>query len=496
MKNESFLLFSSELVFDGLDSEVMTFVGPEAELTESHITLIAGANGTSKSRILATIVEQICVLQSKRAAQDTRQYKSNARGHGLQCTGFSTLRNGHPTKYSESTHGDKLLSDLALPSRVLVLSNLVMDKFHFAKKKSERDDFYHYLGVRQATNLTTTGSMDRSVSEAVLNIAANVEKLELFQEWIELVFSSKRGLGLNFPKLKTKDINELRSSDDKEGVVKDKYTRRVGRGRSIENKPEQLEEMTKNITELFEFLNRKVTEYSGLENLGKNNKDLVLPLSMFTAEDGLFLTRLPLLLASASKAGYAWWPSLCIEDEPWLHFNQLSSGEQNILSVGAKLIAYARPGCLIAIDEPEVSLNVAWQQHYTDLVRRSLVNSPGSHVLIATHSPHFISSLPMGVASVVMIEKRQSNLHFKTVDARFEGWGAESVLYQVLGIPSASSFLFHRDLGKVLAHIQDGGKDRSVIENFLSAAEKIDFQGIEPLEEVIKEISSYAEELN
>ena len=176
--------------------------------------------------------------------------------------------------------------------------------------------------------------------------------------------------------------------------------------------------------------------------------------------------------------------------------NQLSSGEQNLISVGAKIIAYAEPGCFIAIDEPEVSLNIAWQQHYTDLIIRLLIHAPGSHVLIATHSPPLIASLPLGSASVVTVEKINNSYSFKTTDALFEGWGAAAVLYQVLGIPSASSFIFNRKLANVLKHIQEGGEDRSLIASFLDSAYKLDYRGIEPLDEVITEIENYLGEIS
>lgn len=213
-------------------------------------------------------------------------------------------------------------------------------------------------------------------------------------------------------------------------------------------------------------------------------------------KDKYLVADLPYLISNASKAGYFLSPTLCFEGSSWIQFNELSSGEQNILSVGAKLIAYATPGCLIAIDEPEISLNVAWQQHYTDLIHQSLANAPKSHVLIATHSPHLINSLAKNSASVIIVDKVDSKLVFKTVDAQFEGWGSESVLYDVLGIPSASSFLFNQELAKVLRHIQDGGKDKKIISEFLKKASRLDFAGIDPLKELIAEIEDYSREIN
>lgn len=260
-------------------------------------------------------------------------------------------------------------------------------------------------------------------------------------------------------------------------------------------RPFQLTTLKKKITELFEFLIRKFTVYSKVQKETRDESQVVLRLSALTKIEKIKLTQLPLLLTAAARVGYSPWPSLCFESSPWLQFNQLSSGEQNLLSVGAKIIAHARPGCLIAIDEPEISLNVAWQQHYTDLILKSLSHSPGSHVLIATHSPHFIASVPAGKSSVVLVERNQKNLSFKTMDSHFEGWGAEAILYQVLGIPSASSFLFERELAKVLRHIQDDGTDKNLIKNFITLASKLDFAGIEPLEDVVGEIKIYLEGL-
>jgi hypothetical protein len=498
MSFESFLLEKAELKFDNSGSSTVSFLGPGAEKNETHITLIAGANGTSKSRILASLVEQFCDLkQLQRINSKSSRRHSPSGMHGLLCTRMSTLRNGQLSEFQAGIHFDseEPFPHFTLPSRILVLSNLVMDKFHFPKGGQAENQFYHYLGVRQATNLTTTGSLDRSVTEAVLSIASDEERLGAFQAWIELVFSGSRELALQFHRLRKSEIEEFLKVDDKIKFIHKRIQRRMDSGRSVKL-DERIEKIAQDVIEIFNFLKEKASEYQAPDIRGKKQSDLLLQLSMLSDEDKARLAKLAPLFLSASRAGYSAWPSLCFEVNSWLQFNQLSSGEQNILSVGAKLIAYARPGCLIAIDEPEVSLNVAWQQHYTDLVRRSLVHSPGSHVLIATHSPHLIASLSMGSASVVMIEKEKEMLSFKTVDARFEGWGSESVLYQVLGIPSASSFLFHRELAKVLTHIQNGGLDKNLIGNFLQIAKKIDFAGIDPLEEVVAEIISYAEKLD
>jgi len=498
MEANSFLVEAIELEFENAGHRHVALLGPAADKQRTHISLIVGANGTSKSRLLASLVEQLCEIQARRTKKETHRRFSASGTHGLLCTGLSILANGQPSQGVITQHDDPdvVMEPPALPSRILVLSNLVMDKFHFPKEDTNEVQFYHYLGVRQATNLTTTGSLERSVSEAVLRMAADPDRLDSFQSWVGLLFGGSRELAFQFPKLKRSEITQLLDTPDKTAYVLERMRRRLGSVRSNLENEDIANEIAHQVTQLFEFIADKVTEYQTTKKNGRQQTEPFLRLSTLRARDRIRLSQMAPNFSAAQRAGFSAWPSICLEASPWLSLNQFSSGEQNMLSVGAKLIAYSSPGCLVAIDEPEVSLNVAWQQHYTDLIQRSLSHAPGSHVLIATHSPHLIASAPAGNATVVLVEKTERLPSFKTVDADFEGWGAESVLYQVLGIPSASSHLFNKELAQVLKHLQNGGKDQSLIDNFLKKAARLDFQGIEPLEEVIAEIRNYRESLN
>ncbi len=68
---------------------------------------------------------------------------------------------------------------------------------------------------------------------------------------------------------------------------------------------------------------------------------------------------------------------------------KLSSGEQHQLVLFFELLFELKPNALILIDEPELSLHVAWQKKFiSDLQRIILLN--GFDVLLATHSPQLI----------------------------------------------------------------------------------------------------------
>ena len=72
-----------------------------------------------------------------------------------------------------------------------------------------------------------------------------------------------------------------------------------------------------------------------------------------------------------------------------LLLEQLSSGEKELLLLYFRLIFQTEPNMRILIDEPEISLHIAWQQKFVpDLKKIAKLNNFSA--IIATHSP-FIS---------------------------------------------------------------------------------------------------------
>ena len=53
------------------------------------------------------------------------------------------------------------------------------------------------------------------------------------------------------------------------------------------------------------------------------------------------------------------------------------------------LIIQAQKSTIILIDEPEISLHIAWQQRFIEIVQK-IAKCYGYQVIIATHSPAII----------------------------------------------------------------------------------------------------------
>jgi len=73
-----------------------------------------------------------------------------------------------------------------------------------------------------------------------------------------------------------------------------------------------------------------------------------------------------------------------------LNLDQLSSGEQHEVVLLYELIFKTRPGILVLIDEPEISLHITWQKEFLDDLLR-IIEIQNFQVLIATHSPSIIN---------------------------------------------------------------------------------------------------------
>ena len=67
----------------------------------------------------------------------------------------------------------------------------------------------------------------------------------------------------------------------------------------------------------------------------------------------------------------------------------LSSGEQHEIVMWYELLFMAPKKSLILIDEPEISLHVAWQENYIENLLE-ILKILDIHIIVATHSPQII----------------------------------------------------------------------------------------------------------
>ncbi|WP_207847812.1 MULTISPECIES: AAA family ATPase [unclassified Pseudomonas] len=79
------------------------------------------------------------------------------------------------------------------------------------------------------------------------------------------------------------------------------------------------------------------------------------------------------------------------DDNQVTPFLELSSGEQQILSLIVKVLSYAQKDIIFLIDEPEISLHVSWQNSIPFILEK-ISTSFKCDFVVATHSPLLIAS--------------------------------------------------------------------------------------------------------
>lgn len=93
-----------------------------------------------------------------------------------------------------------------------------------------------------------------------------------------------------------------------------------------------------------------------------------------------------------------------IKDNEKLLLSNASSGEQCLLFNFLSISSEISDNSLVLIDEPELSLHPAWQEKFIYLLDKMFNDYYGCHFIIATHSPHIVSSLPEENSYLLNIE--------------------------------------------------------------------------------------------
>ncbi|MDO4606009.1 MAG: AAA family ATPase [Bowdeniella nasicola] len=77
------------------------------------------------------------------------------------------------------------------------------------------------------------------------------------------------------------------------------------------------------------------------------------------------------------------------DSEKPIDLEMLSSGEQHEIILMTDLLLNVSPGTVVLIDEPEISLHIAWQMEFINDVR-NIAETVGFQFVVATHSPQLI----------------------------------------------------------------------------------------------------------
>jgi predicted ATPase len=367
----------------------------------NRFTVVLGPNGTGKSQLLRSIAE----------VQRAGSAKSEAHALDLQA-GFR----------SEEA-----------PPVLLVLSNMVTDVF---VNTSKRRDSYRYLGLRQASNNTSTGALRDVTSAAILQCFMSSDDGHRLGPVLKALGGNR--FFASFERTRTRS----KLAGASELVDKFLHSLELDDDRSHHTSSDAL------LTELRDF-DASVPRNGEVFDLDAPELRSFWNISARFQLEAMDLIRLLRRLGFANIRVHVRLGDRVVD------LDALSTGQLLLLSTFARVAAHVSPGSLVIIDEPEAGLHPNWQSEWIPLMRATIPAEYGCHLFIATHSPYLVSD-----ADDVLVPGEEWGT-FVQFDEPYQGRSVENILYRVFEARVAGNLMVEDDLRTLVQLISSSSPEHS-----------------------------------
>ena len=328
-------------------------------------------------------------------------------------------------------------------SRPLILgvSNLVIDSF---PKPRAWNDSYRYLGLRQANNTVSTGSLESSFGPFIVELMA--------------VWASDINVDI-YPVLRQVGVNEYL-------VIVAKQRLKDPNGNVVDLESALSRFGTKLPSQASTALHEELKDLSGWiydrQDLG-DARELGQRISRLS----LYFDLPPAIILAALRLAYGVRFEVQFDGRKSSVENTLSAGQAMLLSMVLRIMAAIRPGSLVLIDEPETGTHPDWQSSFIPLLKKVLPPIADSHFFIATHSPYLVSD-----ASDVLIAS--GNRQLEEISADVRGMSLESILYRVFETRVVGNAEVESDLSRVLSWMSSSLPGTPLPADLLEAVGRLD----------------------
>lgn len=367
----------------------------DSDATESHrFTVILGPNGTGKSQLLRSIAER------------HRARSSKSEIHALEP--FPDTHSGNA------------------PSTLLVLSNMVTDVF---VNTSRRRDSYRYLGLRQASNNTSTGALRDVTSAAILQCFVHADGSHRLRPVLEAIGGDQFFVSFERTRARPKLAQGESELVNKflAGLELDDRRSHYTSGEALLTELRDFDASVPHSGEVFDFDAPELVSFWSIA-------------ARFQLE-AMDMIRVLRRLGFANVRVHVQLGNRLVD------LDTLSTGQLLLLSTFARVAAHVGPGSLVIIDEPEAGLHPNWQSAWIPLMRATIPTEYGCHLFIATHSPYLVSD-----ADDVLVPGEEWGT-FVQFDEPYQGRSVENILYRVFGARIAGNLMVEDDLRTLVQFI-------------------------------------------
>lgn len=369
----------------------------DSDSTKGHrFTVVLGPNGTGKSQLLRSIAEKYRVgsAKSEEQALDPADTRPEDR-----------------------------------PSRLLVLSNLVTDVF---VNTSKRQDAYRYLGLRQASNNTSTGALRDVTSAAILECFKFSDETHRLGPVLDALGGDQFFAGFERTRARSKAAQDEFKLVSRfiDGLELDDSRSHYASSEALLNELRHFDASIPRTSKVFDF---DAPELAFFWSISARFQLEPLDLIRLLRRLGFANVRIHLRLGDRD-----------------VDLDALSTGQLLLLSTFARVAANAAPRSLVIIDEPEAGLHPNWQSAWIPLMRATIPAEYGCHLFIATHSPYLVSD-----ADDVLVPGEEWGT-FVPFNEPYQGRSVENILYRVFGARVAGNLMVENDLRTLVQLISHG----------------------------------------
>jgi len=127
----------------------------------------------------------------------------------------------------------------------------------------------------------------------------------------------------------------------------------------------------------------------------------------------------------------------CKDIDEFIYFEQLSEGQQQLITIMGLILISSNEETLFLFDEPDTHINPNWQRNYLKLIRKINYKNHRNHIFIATHSPFLVQAYENNV-DLLLFKKSDNNIVIDTENYSFKNWRIDQVLMsEYFDLPSS-----------------------------------------------------------
>lgn len=387
----------------------------EQELT----SILIGRNGTGKSNVIEALVIIFSDLDLKKAPSFSYRIEYNCNACNIQIEAnskdkkYEIWADGKKMPLSKFLFEDKNGIKVFLPKHIFAYYSGPSNRLEMRFDKHQ-EKFYRELlnGQERALRPFFYARLIHSyfVLLSFFSFYDEVAK-EFLKKYLDIVALESVLFVLKKPNWASKTKHRLNQFWGAKGVVsnflKDLYEYALAPIVNTVSIQEGFSRKKQDLIYLYLKDEKKLREFS---EKYVNNIDFFKNLESMYLSDLVYQVKIKVEKSDGSK----------------VTFNELSEGEQQLITVLGLLKFTKDEESLFLLDEPDTHLNPTWKFEYLQLLRNVVGNSKTSQVIISTHDPIVIGGLKR--EQVTIFYKRNGQVFTKQPEIDPKGMGVAALL--------------------------------------------------------------------